>query len=415
MAALVAVLVALVLALAVLAAAGVVFLWPVSQSTGPARGAQETVPREPPGGAGTSPTPPAGEGDTSDDGAGAPRVEVVASGLEVPWDMAFDRDGNLFFTERPGRVRLWRWGGEGRPVLLATLEDTAAVGEGGLLGLALHPRFPDEPFLYVYQTYRTAGRIANRVLRFRFDAGGPSGPRLLNPEVVLDGIPAAAIHDGGQLEFGPDGKLYVSTGDAGQPRRAQDPDSLHGKILRLNPDGSVPPDNPLGSDNPVYSLGHRNPEGLAFHPGTGALYAVEHGPDAWDEVNLIEPGTNYGWPVMVGPDHDNYASPLRAYDPIIAPATADFYTGPIREWNGSLFFGTLGFSADSAGRHLHRIRFGPDGRTVAEEEVLFRGGYGRIRAVKTGPDGCLYFGTSNRDGRGDPAPEDDRILRACPR
>ncbi|HEY8394083.1 MAG TPA: PQQ-dependent sugar dehydrogenase, partial [Thermaerobacter sp.] len=166
---------------------------------------------------------------------------------------------------------------------------------------------------------------------------------------------------------------------------------------------------------PVYSHGHRNPEGLAFHPETGALYAVEHGPDAWDEVNLIEPATNYGWPAVVGPDHGNYRSPLRAYDPIIAPATADFYVGPIRQWDGSLFFGTLGFSDRSAGRHLHRIRFGPDGRTVVEEEVLFKGEYGRIRAVKTGPDGCLYFGTSNRDGRGDPAPEDDRILRACPR
>ncbi|EKP94046.1 PQQ-dependent sugar dehydrogenase [Thermaerobacter subterraneus] len=359
-------------------------------------------------------------GNAGSSGAGATwRLETVATGLEVPWDMAFDRRGRLFFTERPGRINLLDGG---RVVTLATLPDTVATGESGLLGIALHPGFPDPPYLYVYQTYRTrGGQLRNRILRFGVEEGGGSGaagaaPRLAGRQVVFDGIPAAAIHDGGQLEFGPDGKLYVTTGDARQPQRAQDPESLHGKILRLNPDGSVPPDNPLGPGNPVFSYGHRNPEGLAFDPASGRLYAVEHGPDAWDEVNRIEAGANYGWPVAVAPgEHRGRFTPaLRSYDPIIAPAGAAFYRGPIRAWDGSLFFGTLGFQPDSPGRHLHRLRLDASGTRVVEEEILFKGQFGRIRAVQTGPGGCLYFGTSNRDGRGEPDPLDDRILRLCP-
>lgn len=377
-----------------------------SPGAGPGAAPEPAGDTPPPGQA--TPSPPAPR-----PASGKVELEVVARDLEVPWDLAFDREGRLFFTERPGRIRLLDGG---RLITLLTLPDTAATGEGGLLGLALHPAFPEEPWVYVYQTYRGKGRgVANRVLRFRFVPGG--SPRLTGRQVILDGIPGAAIHDGGQLEFGPDGKLYVTTGDARAAQRAQDPNSLHGKILRLEPDGRIPADNPLGPDNPVFSYGHRNPEGLAFHPATGALYAIEHGPEAWDEINHIQPGGNYGWPEVTGPGHGSsprFIAPLRAYSPVIAPAGADFYRGPIAGWDGSLFVGTLGFSPDSAGRHLRRLRLADDGRRVLEEEPLFKGEFGRIRAVKTGPDGCLYFGTSNRDGRGEPRPGDDRILRACP-
>ena len=415
---------------------------PGGSATGTVPGPTAEEPATPPGddtqaaggaqGGEGEPGSPAGRGDgtgpsTGDAGGGRVvlRVEEVAAGLEVPWDMAFDPEGRMFFTERPGRINLLD--GD-RVIRLASLPDTLAIGEAGLLGIALHPGFPDPPYVYVYQTYQTRGRGAavNRVLRFRFDpgavaSGGASGPgarspRLVDRTVVFDGIPASSIHDGGQLEFGPDGKLYVTTGDARAAAQAQNPRSLHGKILRLNPDGSVPPDNPLGPDNPVYSYGHRNPEGLAFDPVTGRLFAVEHGPDAGDEINRIEPGANYGWPDAVAPasHRGRFTPPLRSYDPIIAPAGAAFYRGPVHAWDGSLFFGTLGFSPDSAGRHLRRVRLDPSGVRVVEEEELFKGRYGRIRAVQIGPDGCVYFGTSNRDGRGEPGPRDDRILRACP-
>ena len=335
------------------------------------------------------------------------RVEAVLTGLEVPWGLDFAPNGDLFLTERPGRIRVRTLRGE---LKRFDVDETVQTSEGGLLGLALHPEFRVSPFVYVYQTYRAAdGSLLNRILRFHYDEGTGE---LTDRTVVFDGIPAASIHDGGQMLFGPDGKLYVSTGDANRAEDAQNPDVLNGKILRLNPDGSIPEDNPFGPDNAVYSYGHRNPEGLAFHPETGQLYSVEHGSDRFDEVNRILAGENYGWPLVRGTHHGRYVQPLAVYDPIIAPAGASFYRGPIVQWEGNFFFGTLGFD-DRAGRHLHRIRFDEDGKTVAEEEVLFRNEYGRIRTVKAGPDGCLYFGTSNRDGRGSPTANDDRILRAC--
>ncbi|MBX6377763.1 MAG: PQQ-dependent sugar dehydrogenase, partial [Clostridia bacterium] len=266
------------------------------------------------------------------------------------------------------------------------------------------------PLLYAYQTYRTERGLGNRILRFRYDAGSR---RLSEPRIILDGIPGAPIHNGGQLRFGPDGRLYATTGDAGRAEDAQDPKRLNGKVLRLEADGRVPEDNPFGPGHPVYSLGHRNPEGLAFQPGTGRLYATEHGSSSFDEVNLIRPGANYGWPFARGRAHGRYAAPLQVYDPTIAPAGADFYTGAYGPWQGHLFFGTLGLT-ERGGRHLHRLALAADGLAVAEEEQLFTNRFGRIRAVASGPDGCLYFATSNRDGRGQPGPADDRILRLCP-
>ncbi len=219
--------------------------------------------------------------------AGEPQVHAVARGLEVPWALAFAPDGRLFLTERPGRIRVIM-GGRLEPTPLAILPVSAA-GEAGLMGLALDPAFPQNGHLYVCYTTTPGrgGRLINRVVRLTLRGTGAGDER-----VLVDQIPGASIHDGCRLKFGPDGKLYVTTGDAAEPRLAQQMDSLAGKILRLNADGSVPPDNPF-PDSPVYSLGHRNPQGIAWDRA-GRLFAAEHGPSGHDEVNRILPGRNYG-------------------------------------------------------------------------------------------------------------------------
>ena len=338
-----------------------------------------------------------------------PHVEVVAAGLEVPWSLAFAPDGRLFFTERPGRLRVMT-DGVLQPEPLGTFE--VGTGEGGLLGIALDPAFSENSLLYVMYTYRAAGQSWNRVVRYEVTPAG------LGPEqVLLDGIPGAQVHDGGRIAFGPDGKLYITTGDARVPALAQDADSLAGKILRLNPDGTTPADNPFPG-SPTYSLGHRNPQGLAWHPDTGAMYSTEHGPSGEqglccrDELNRIEPGANYGWPlVTAAPGDPRYADPVLHSDADTwAPAGLLVYSGEaLPAWNGSLFFGAL------RGQHLQRVQLADDGVTVVAVERLFAGELGRIRDVAQGPDGAIYLTTSNRDGRGRPTADDDRILRIVPR
>ncbi len=314
-------------------------------------------------------------------------VETVATDLEVPWGTDFAPDGTLYFTERPGRVS--RLGSDGVEQL-AELDDTKAVGEGGLLGLALHPDFPNTPSLFLFQTYEDDG-LTQRILRYSLADG-----ELEREAVIFDDIPGAQRHTGGRLTFGPDGYLYATVGDADQAELAQDPETLHGSILRLNADGS-PPD----CESPVFSYGHRNPEGLAFHPETGVLYSTEHGPDTDDEINRIEQGNNYGWPEVTGESDDSsFTDPLASYTPTIAPASAAFH-------DGTFYFGTL------AGEHLHRVTFGSDGQTVQSDERLFEGEFGRLRSTVSGPDG-FYFVTSNQDGRGSPASNDDRIFRWTP-
>lgn len=331
------------------------------------------------------------------------RVQVTewVRELEIPWALAFAPDGRAFVTERPGRVRLVR-AGRLDPQPVATLP-VAHVGEGGLLGLALHPRFPNPPYVYVYYTYQRDG-LRNRVERLREQGG-----RLVRDRVVLDDIPGAFVHDGGRIRFGPDGMLYVGTGDARQPDLAQDPRSLAGRILRVTPDGEVPPDNPFPG-SPVYSLGHRNVQGLAWHPQTRALFATEHGPSgergfAHDEVNLVRPGGNYGWPeVLCG-----QASRPEFVDAVAcsgsdtwAPSGAEFVARGA--WRGRLLVANL------RGAHLRAFVLSPDGTRVERQEVVLSG-FGRLRDVVVGPDGALYVLTSNRDGRGRPAEADDRILR----
>jgi glucose/arabinose dehydrogenase len=283
----------------------------------------------------------------------------------------------------------------------------AAAGpdqERGLLGLALDPDFPNSGFVYTYYTTLASGRFINRLVRMRDEAG-----RGVVDRVLLDGIPGANTHDGGRLKFGPDQRLYITVGDAEAGQLAQDPASPSGKILRLEKDGSIPVDNPFAG-SPVFSLGHRHPQGLAFHPD-GALYATEHGPSepaprcCHDEVNQIQPGANYGWPRVFGvAKNPQFRDPLHeSGTDTWAPSGAAFITdGALR---GSLMFATL------RGQHLHRLVLSADGASVVFEERLLSNQFGRLRDVVEAPDGALYVLTQNRDGRGQPRAGDDRVLR----
>jgi glucose/arabinose dehydrogenase len=345
---------------------------------------------------------------TNTPAAFSPQVEVVATGLQVPWAMAFAPDGRLFFTERAGRIRVIR-DGQLDPAPVAEV-NVRATGEGGLMGLALDPQFDQNGYMYVMYTYDGSAGPLNRISRLTLQ-----GEQAGNELVLVDDIPGGQNHDGGRLEFGPDGKLYATTGETFERDLAQQMDSLAGKILRMNSDGSVPSDNPF-PDSLIYTLGHRNPQGLAWTE-SGQLYSTEHGPSgemglrSRDELNRIEVGKNYGWPVVTTETDDPRFVPAvlnSGANNTWAPAGLATYKGTrLGPWRGNLFFGAL------RGRHLHRVVLAPDGSVESDEE-LYAGQYGRIRAVVEGPDGYLYFSTSNRDGRGSPASNDDRILRIVP-
>jgi glucose/arabinose dehydrogenase len=265
--------------------------------------------------------------------------------------------------------------------------DTAA-GEGGLLGLAVSPTYARDRLLYAYYTSASD----NRVVRFRL--GGPEEP-------VLTGLERGFIHDGGRIAFGPDGMLYVGTGDAGDGTNAQARTSLNGKILRLRPDGSVPPDNPF-PDSPVWSLGHRNVQGLAWDRA-GRLWATEFGQNAFDEVNLIRPGRNYGWPEVEGRGDTDGG---RLTNPLVTWSTAEASPAGAAIARGALYVGAL------RGERVWRVPL--RGERAGRPQELLGDRYGRLRTVVTAPDGALWVTTSNRDGRGSPRDGDDRILRVAP-
>jgi glucose/arabinose dehydrogenase len=325
---------------------------------------------------------------------GQATVEVVARCLEVPWALAFAPDGRLFVTERPGRIRLVAGGRlQRKPIAVLPVVEH---GECGLMGLALDPRFDDNGLLYVcYTAAGRGGRAVNRVGRLTLRDGVAA-----HEVVVLDGMPAAEFHDGCRLKFGPDGKLYVSMGDVGQPELAQQPGSLAGKILRLNADGSVPADNPFAG-SPVYSLGHRNPQGLAWDR-KGRLIAAEHGSSGRDEINHIRPGANYGWPRVVGKAGD-----ARYADPIIESGRQTWAPSGIAIRGDDLFVAGL------RSQQLLRMTLGPD-LEITHVAALLERAHGRLRDVVVGPDGALYVTTSNRDGTGELPAEDDRILKVTP-
>lgn len=319
-------------------------------------------------------------------------IEVVAKSLVVPWSIDFLPDGRIIFTERGGRISVIA-----EDIVTVAEIEVATVGEGGLLGIAVDPEFGENSFVYAYYTYTDNGDLLNKVVRFRM-----MGLELVGETVILDKIPGARFHNGGRIKFGPDGKLYITTGDASKQMLAQDVNSLAGKILRINKDGSIPEDNPFG--NEVYSYGHRNPQGLAWHPVSGELYSTEHGAIRNDEVNIIRPGRNYGWPVVECEGGEGYEAPLLCFSQdTVAPSGATFYSGDGLLGKNNLFFASL------RGQHLHRIAFDEDYRTVLEHGKLLDE-YGRIRDVVE-HDGYLYLATNNRDGRGIPKIGDDKIIR----
>jgi len=336
-----------------------------------------------------------------------PKIDIFVSGLDTPWAIAFAPDGRIFVNERAGRIRVIKDG-----KLLAEPWMTLGVneaGEAGLLGLALDPQFAQNRYVYVAYTDRSPeGGLRNRLVRLRED---PATGKGVMDKVLIDNVPANTNHDGGRVKFGPDGKLYWTMGEAQNMAAAQDLKTLSGKILRINPDGNIPSDNPIPG-SPIYSYGHRNPQGLAWQPGTKRLYATEHGPSGekgccQDEVNLIEPGKNYGWPTITGDQKKaGMVSPViqSTTSETWAPTGATFVTsGP---WQGSMLFTGL------RGQTLYRLTLDPADPAKAKGlERLFAGQYGRLRDVAEGPDGAIYILTSNGDGRGNLPPDGDRVLR----
>jgi glucose/arabinose dehydrogenase len=321
-------------------------------------------------------------------------------------------NGDLLFTERPGRVRIIE-GGKLRAEPVFTVPDVEPSSESGLMDISLHPDFAKNNFVYLAYSYRKDGK-RDKVVRYKFTGG-----KLVEEKIIIQDIPAAANHAGMRARFGPDGKLYITTGDATDWNLAQKLDSLAGKTLRLNDDGSIPPDNPFantaGARPEIWSYGHRNAQGLAWQPGTGQMFQTEHGPSSFeglgsggDEFNVVDRGANLGWPTIHHEQkREGMVSPLLEYSPACAPASGMFYSGDkFPEFKGNFFFGCL--------RGTRIIRVLLDGRKVVRQENLLSGTFGRIREMGEGPDGYIYFSTSNRDGRGSPAADDDRIMRIVP-
>jgi glucose/arabinose dehydrogenase len=334
------------------------------------------------------------EGGSADAGPVEVETSVIATNLEVPWGIAFLPNGDALFTERDSG-RLLRMDASGNIEEVQTLP-TRGYGEGGSLGLAVSPDYERDGYVYAYYTTEED----NRVVRFRLGE---------EPEPILTGIPFNSYHDGGRIAFGPDGMLYIATGDAGNPSNSQDRNSLGGKILRLTPDGEVPEDNPF-PNNPLYSYGHRNVEGLTWD-AEGRLYASEFGLNRYDEVNLIRPGENYGWPEVEGEGGEalGYVDPITTWSTSEAsPSGAEILIdGAIPQWEGDLFVAAL------RGERLWRLELDNDGNVTRRHQLL-RDEVGRIRNVVQAPDGSIWITTSNLDGRGSPAPQDDRILRLAP-
>ena len=342
-----------------------------------------------------------------------PRLDdqVIQSGLVTPWDVAFTPDGRMLVTERRGTVQLYGSGAPGAARLATlTVEGVREFGEAGLMGIAVDPSFASNGLVYVCATrlIPPAGTPVNQVLRYRLAGSAWS----FDAYVIRDGLRSGGNHDGCRIRFDGSNHLWVTMGETGVEALSQDPNSLNGKILRVDPDGSIPADNPIipgaTGRTAVYSWGHRNPQGIAFN-GTD-VYAVEHGPDTDDEINFIVPGANYGWPLL-----RQTGGPARGMkDPIWSSGGVTFATSGAAfvsgdqwgTWSGSLFVVAL---KDTS---LRRFTVTP---TVAtQQDLLLKAKYGRLRGAVQGPDGALYITTSNRDGRGTPVSGDDRIVRITP-
>ncbi|HSA83964.1 MAG TPA: PQQ-dependent sugar dehydrogenase [Patescibacteria group bacterium] len=329
----------------------------------------------------------------------AARISVVAENLDTPWAIAFLPDTSMLVTERAGRVRFIDANGTLRAEPIATISDVKEIGEGGLLGIAVHPDFASNHFIYLYYTYNsTNNNTQNRVVRFTF-----ANNTLSNRTVIVDAIPGASNHNGGRIAFGSDGFLYITTGDSQDPSLSQTTSSLAGKILRVTDDGSPVPGNPFGTR--VYSYGHRNPQGIAWD-SQGQLWSTEHGrsgiQSGLDELNKIESGKNYGWDIIQGDEtRQGMVTPV-----LHSGSSTTWAPGGLAYLDGKLFFVGL------RGQGLYEVVL--QGDTVSSLKKHFDGELGRIRDVVVGPDKMLYITTSNRDGRGTPKENDDKVLRVNP-
>jgi len=344
---------------------------------------------------------------------GSTKVDThsVAMNLDTPWEIVWGPDDYIWFTEREGRVsRLNPETGE-RQILL-TVSDVHEQSESGLLGMVLHPDFEQAPYVYLVYNYLSGSSIKERLVRYTF-----LEESFKSPKVLFDGIEGNSNHNGSRLVIDSLQRLYFSTGDAQDPSIAQDLNSVNGKILRMNLDGSLPDDNPF-QDSYLWTYGHRNPQGLVFSPD-GILYSSEHGPASDDELNIIEKGRNYGWPDVMGYcdeasetdfcSENNVKEPIAAWTPTLAVAGIAFYDHEaIPEWENSILMTTLKES------ELVQLKLSEDGQEVVEENRWFDEWWGRLRDVCIAPDGRVYIAVSNRDGRGDPAPGDDRIVEISP-
>jgi glucose/arabinose dehydrogenase len=321
---------------------------------------------------------------------------VLATGLDVPWSILRLGDSTLLSYRDTGQIMERTPDGEMREVTVVSGVDPG--GEGGLLGLAARTQ-DEQHWVYAYFTSENDNRVVRMPL-----GGSPGSLTLGTAEVVLEGLAKASNHNGGRIAFGPDGMLYITVGDAGNADSSQDPSSLNGKILRVTPTGDVPQDNPVDGSE-VWSLGHRNPQGLAWD-ADGRLWASEFGQNTWDELNLIEPGHNYGWPVVEGQaGNDDFVDPAYQW------STAEASPSGLTIVDNTLFLAAL------RGQRLWGILDGihvPEGSHGLEGVVTafpyFEGTFGRIRDVAPGPDGTLWLITNNTDGRGSPGPDDDRLI-----
>lgn len=321
-------------------------------------------------------------------------VQIIAEGLQAPRSIDISKDGRIFVSEKRGSIRVVDNG----TLLTEPVGDIKAenIGDAGLLGLTLHPNFTQNHLFYVYYTYSNSTGLFNKVLMLT-----ESNNRIIDSKTILDGIPGDEYRDGGRIKFGPDGKLYVSTGDASIPELSQDLDSLAGKILRTNEDGTIPQDNPF-SNSPVYAYGFRNVQGLAWAPNSGALYSSDQGGAGNDEINLISPGKNYGWPheeCNSSDDDNRYTPPVLCFNPSLEPSGIVFAFSNKLGYQNHLIVATL------KGSHLRDIDFD----SGSQNTILV--GYGRIIDLVESEDGSIFVLTSNTDGRALPQQGDDKILR----